>query len=302
MNITVQDLFDAGVHFGHQMRRWNPLSKPFVYANRGGISIIDLEKTYTQLELASEFLKELVANGKDVLWVGTKRQTQEIVREAAGATQMPFCAHRWLGGCLTNFETIKRSLEKFKRFQTMDADGTLAKMPKKEVAVIRREMERMHRNFEGIQTMRNLPAALIVIDTNHEAIAVAEANRLGIPVVALVDTNSNPFVAQYPIPGNDDAAKSIRVIAEALAEAIQEGAAARVSQKPLPKAFMAAAARQEFSDVQPEVTLAADIEFSDDDGVVAEGSGTAVKAPAASPRRKPTTGGGAPRRPAAKKA
>jgi len=231
MNITPKDLLDAGVHFGHQLRRWNPKSKPFVYDNRNGISIIDLEKTHALLEKACAFAEETVASGKDILFVGTKKQAQEIVREAAVASQMPFCVNRWMGGGLTNFTTIKTSLAKYRKFLKMDQTGELDKLPGKEEAAVRRQMSRMNRNFEGILEIEKLPAALFVIDTKAEEIAVAEANRLGIPVIGLVDTNADPTVVDYPIPGNDDAVKSVRIIVETVMEAIQAGLSRREAKR-----------------------------------------------------------------------
>ncbi len=231
MNITVRDLLDAGVHFGHQLRRWNPRSKPFVFDQRHGISIIDLEKTYACLEKATEFIQELVANGGDVLLVGTKKQAQELIREAAAATGMPFCSNRWMGGGLTNFSTIKRSIEKYKRYLSMENDGSMAKLPKKEAAAIKREMARMNRNLEGMLELRELPRAVFLIDVKTEAIAVQETRRLGIPLVALVDTNSDPSLVNFPVPGNDDAVKSIRIIVEAIVEAIQNGLSQRESRR-----------------------------------------------------------------------
>jgi small subunit ribosomal protein S2 len=228
---TPKDLLDAGVHFGHQLRRWNPKSKPYVYDNRNGISIIDLEQTHALLEKASAYIEETVASGKDVLFIGTKKQAQDIMREAATASQMPFCVNRWMGGGLTNFATIKTSLVKYRKFLKMDAEGELDKLPGKEEAAIRRQMSRMNRNFEGILNIEELPAALFVVDTKNEEIAVAEAVRLGIPVIGLVDTNSDPTILDFPIPGNDDAVKSIRIIVETIMEAIQRGLAQRAAKK-----------------------------------------------------------------------
>ena len=231
INVTLKDLLDAGVHFGHQTKRWNPRSKPFVFDHRQGISIIDLTKTHVLLEKACTFLEDKVANGGNVLLVGTKRQAQEIIREAATALNMPFCVDRWLGGTLTNYATVKRSIAKYKKYQQMETSGEMAKLPKKEESAIKREMSRMKRNFNGIADMGDLPAALFVIDVNHEEIAVAEAARCGIPCIALVDTNSDPTLVTYPIPGNDDAVKSIRVIVDCVIAAIQSGLAQRDTRR-----------------------------------------------------------------------
>ena len=231
MNTTPKDLLDAGVHFGHQLRRWNPKSKPYVYDNRNGISIIDLEKTHKLLEKAYAKVEEVISSGKDVLFIGTKKQAQEIMREAATSCQMPFCVNRWMGGGLTNFTTIKSSLAKYRKFLKMDQDGDLEKLPGKEEAAIRRQMSRMNRNFEGMLEVNDLPAAVFVVDTKNEEIAVAEANRLGIPVIGLVDTNSDPTVLDYPIPGNDDAVKSIRIIVETILEAAQSGLSQREAKR-----------------------------------------------------------------------
>ena len=231
MNITIKDLLDAGVHFGHQTKRWNPRSKPYIFDHRQGITIVDLEKTHIALEKACAFLEDLVADGGNVLFVGTKRQAQDIVREAAISVNMPFCVNRWLGGALTNYETIKRSIAKFKKFQQMETSGEMAKLPKKEESAIKREMARMQRNFNGITEMGGLPSALFVIDVNEELIAVAEAKRCEIPCIGLVDTNSDPTTLSHPIPGNDDAVKSIRIIVEAVTAAIQSGLAQRDSRR-----------------------------------------------------------------------
>ncbi len=225
MNITVKDLLDAGVHFGHQTRRWNPRSKPFIFDHRQGVSIIDLGKTHEALQKACDFIEKVTSGGGLVLLVGTKRQAQEIIREAATSTGMPYCVNRWLGGTLTNFATIKRSIAKFKHYQQMETSGEMAKLPKKEESATKREMARKMRNFDGILEMPDLPAALFVVDINHEEIAVAEAKRCGIPTVALVDSNSDPTTVTHPIPGNDDAVKSIRIIVDTVLEAIQQGLA-----------------------------------------------------------------------------
>ncbi len=259
MNIELTDLLEAGVHFGHQVKRWNPKSKSFVFDHRQGISIIDLSKSYDGLKKAYDFLEEAVANGGEVLLVGTKRQAQEVIREAAADCGMPFCASRWLGGMLTNWQTISSSIAKYKRYQKMEADGSLAKLPKKEGSAIRREMERMNRNFEGIVKMEKPPAAMIVVDVKYEEIAVAEARRCEIPVAALVDTNSDPTVVDYPIPSNDDAVKSIRIILEVLVEAIQSGLSQRqAKQEKAGVQTPATAVAQEMAAEAPQAEEAAD--------------------------------------------
>ena len=255
MNVTVKDLLDAGVHFGHQVRRWNPKTKPYVFDNRHGISIIDLEKTYDLLEQAAKEMQRIAAEGKQVLLVGTKRQAQEPIREMAAATQMPYCAARWLGGTLTNFQTVSASIAKYKKFLRMEEDGSMSKLPGKEIAAIKRQMARMNRNFEGLLDMEGLPGALFVIDTRMEAIAVAEANRLEIPICALVDSNSDPTLLDYPIPGNDDSSKSIRIVVDVIMEAIQTGSANRVVVKV--QKGITPVVQQDFdeADDEPEVTL-----------------------------------------------
>lgn len=259
MNIELTDLLEAGVHFGHQVKRWNPKSKSFVFDHRQGISIIDLSKSYDGLKKAYDFLEEAVAKGGEVLLVGTKRQAQEVIREASADCGMPFCASRWLGGMLTNWQTISTSIAKYKKYQKMEADGSLAKLPKKEGSAIRREMERMNRNFEGIVKMDKPPAAMVVVDVKYEDIAVAEARRCGIPVAALVDTNSDPTVVDYPIPSNDDAVKSIRIILEVLVEAIQSGLSQRqAKQEKAGVQAQAAVATQEMAAEAPQAEVVAE--------------------------------------------
>jgi small subunit ribosomal protein S2 len=231
MNVTPKDLLDAGVHFGHQTKRWNPRSKPYVFDHRQGITIIDLGKTHEALTKAYTFLEDTVANGGNVLLIGTKRQAQDIVREAASATNMPYCVDRWLGGTLTNFATVKKSIAKFKKYQQMETSGELNKLSSKEGAAIKREMVRMQKNFAGIIELNELPTALFVVDASHEAIAVAEGNRLNLPTIGLVDTNSDPTQLKFPIPGNDDAVKSIRIIVETIVAAIQSGLGQRESRR-----------------------------------------------------------------------
>ena len=257
MNVSVKDLLDAGVHFGHQIRRWNPKSKPFVYDNRHGISIINLEKTYDLLEQAAKAIEEIVASGKQVLLVGTKRQATEPIRELAGATNMPFCVNRWMGGTLTNHETVSASIAKYKKFLRMEEDGSLDKMHGKESAAIKRQMARMHRDFEGLLNLQGLPGAVFLIDSKNEEIAVAEANLLKIPVIALVDSNSDPSVLSHPIPGNDDSTKSIRIIVDVILDAIQTGLSNRVQAPTKRKDITPVAQEPDFleNEDEPEVTL-----------------------------------------------
>jgi small subunit ribosomal protein S2 len=231
LSITPKDLLDAGVHFGHQTKRWNPRSKPFIFDHRQGITIIDLGKTHTALEKATAFIEDTVASGGNLLFVGTKRQAKEIVREAAAVTNMPFCVDRWLGGTLTNYETVKKSIAKYKKYQAMETNGELSKFSRKEESAIKREMVRMQKNFSGIVDMPGLPTAMFVVDVNHEAIACAEAARSNIPCIGLVDTNSDPGTVSHPIPGNDDAVKSIRIIVDAVVAAVQAGLAQRDSRR-----------------------------------------------------------------------
>lgn len=259
MNITVKDLLDAGVHFGHQTRRWNPKSRPFIFDHRNGVSIIDLEKSHACLAAAAAFLEETAAKGKEVLFVATKPQAQEVVRQAAKSLGMPFAVNRWLGGTLTNFATIKKSLDTYRNYLRMEQDGSLAKMHKKEGAAVRRDMSRMQRNFEGLLEYRELPAVMIVIDSKQEAIAVNEANRLNIPVIGLCDSNSDPSVLQFPVPGNDDAAKSIRLVVEVLTQAVQTGISRRKVERD-PRKTVSPVARAESGDVaQPEVTISQEL-------------------------------------------
>jgi small subunit ribosomal protein S2 len=223
ISVTPKDLLDAGVHFGHQTKRWNPRSKPFIFDHRQGITIIDLGKTHDALVKACAYLEDTVANGSSVLFVGTKRQAKEIVREAATSVNMPMCVDRWLGGTLTNYETVKKSIAKYKKYQAMETSGEMAKLPRKEESAIKREMTRMEKNFNGIADMGGLPGAMFVVDVNHHKIAVAEAARAGVRCVGIVDTNSDPTTVSHPIPGNDDAVKSIRILVETITAAIQSG-------------------------------------------------------------------------------
>jgi small subunit ribosomal protein S2 len=223
--IALKDLLEAGVHFGHQTKRWNPKMKPYIFGARNGIYIIDLQKTVGLARSALRFVSDAVAKGGSVLFVGTKKQAQDAIREEASRSGMFFVTNRWLGGTLTNFKTVKQGIERLKTIDKMKADGTYERLPKKEVASLEREREKLEKNLGGIKEMARLPAAVFVIDTKKEHIAVHEANRLGIPVVAVVDTNCDPEGIEYVIPGNDDAIRSIRLFTGKIAEACVEGKA-----------------------------------------------------------------------------
>ena len=221
--ITITDLLEAGVHFGHQKRRWNPKMKKYIYGTRNGITIFDLGKTMQQLAAACDFLTETAAKGGQILFVGAKRQAQEIVKTAAEAVGMPYMCDRWLGGTLTNQKVVLTRIAFMKKLRQQFADGSIEKRPKKEVAGLKRELGKLETSLGGIADLNKLPAAVVVIDVDREDIAVKEAVKLGVPVVALVDSNCNPDGIDYVIPGNDDALRSIKIIMDALQAAVQEG-------------------------------------------------------------------------------
>jgi small subunit ribosomal protein S2 len=218
----MKELLEAGVHFGHQTRRWNPKMKPFIFGKRNGIHIVDLQKTLQHFEEAAEFVRDLAANGRNILFVGTKRQAQDAIREEASRCGMFYMNHRWLGGTMTNFRTIRRSIERFKEIEVTLANEE-SHLTKKERIRLERQRRKMDRALGGIKEMEDLPDALFVIDTVHEHIAVKEANRLGIPVVAVVDTNCDPEEVDFPIPGNDDAIRAIRLFTARIADNVLEG-------------------------------------------------------------------------------
>ena len=221
--VTMRQLLDAGVHFGHQTRRWNPKMKRFIFGERGGIYILDLNQTLERIETAYAFTRDLVANGGTVLFVGTKKQAQDPIRSYAEKTGMPYINERWLGGMLTNFETISKRVGKMLEYERMRASGEFEAMPKKEALLLSRELEKLQKNLGGMRDMKSLPAAVFVLDTKKEHIGVTEANKLGIPVIAVVDTNVDPDVITFPIPGNDDAIRSTSLMCHVMAEAILEG-------------------------------------------------------------------------------
>ncbi len=222
-HITMKQLLEAGVHFGHQTRRWNPKMKPFIFGERNGIHIIDLQQTLKYFEIAYEFVKDTVAEGGKVLFVGTKRQAQDTIREEATRCGMYYVDHRWLGGTLTNFRTIRQSVEKLKRIEQWMEDGTIERFPKKERLKLERLRQKLERNLGGIKDMESLPQVLYVVDPKKEEIAVLEARKLGIPVVAITDTNCDPDLIDYIIPGNDDAIRAIKLLTSRIADAVLEG-------------------------------------------------------------------------------
>lgn len=230
VNVSLRDLLEAGVHFGHQTRRWNPRMKPYIYGQKNGIHIIDIQKTARGLVEASRFVSSIVSRGQPILFVGTKRAAREIVQEEAGRAQQFFVNDRWLGGTLTNFQTVKKSIERLNSLVKARNEGRFEQLTKKEALQLTREIEKMEKALGGIKDMRALPGALFVIDPKKEHIAVLEAGKLGIPVVALCDTNCDPHGIDFVIPGNDDAIKSIRLFTAAVADAAAEGVQASRSE------------------------------------------------------------------------
>jgi len=231
MAVTLQDLLECGVHFGHQTKRWNPKMKPFIFTSRNGIYIIDLQKTVNSLEKACQKVKEIVESDKQVLFVGTKKQAKEVVKEEALRCGMPYVTERWLGGMMTNFQTIRRNIKRLKDLERMKEDGTFEKLTKKEASGLQREIDKLENILGGIKDITRLPGAVFVVDSKKEKIAVAEANKLKIPVIAIIDTNSDPDVIDYPIAGNDDAVKSIKVISHEFSSAILEAQHKQMEEK-----------------------------------------------------------------------
>ena len=231
IQVTMKELLEAGVHFGHQTRRWNPKMKEYIFGERNGIYIIDLQKTLKMFKEALQLITELAAQGKIILFVGTKRQAQDAIAEEAQRCGMYFVNQRWLGGLMTNFATIQRSIKRLKELEVMKADGSYELRSKKEVARLERERLALEKNLSGIKDMARLPDAIFVIDSGKEEIAILEARKLGIPVFSIVDTNCNPDVIDYVIPGNDDALRAIRLFTQKMADAILEGQQLRLAQE-----------------------------------------------------------------------
>ncbi|HHU49130.1 MAG: 30S ribosomal protein S2 [Caldicoprobacterales bacterium] len=221
--VSMKQLLEAGVHFGHQTRRWNPKMAPYIFTDRNGIYIIDLQKTVRKMEEAYNFVRELSAAGEDILMVGTKKQAQESIETEAKRCGMFYVTQRWLGGMLTNFKTIRQRIDRLNELDEMETNGAFDVLPKKEVIKLRLEKEKLERNLGGIREMKKLPGALFVVDPRKERIAIAEARNLGIPVIAIVDTNCDPDEVDYVIPGNDDAIRAVKLFASKIADAVLEG-------------------------------------------------------------------------------
>jgi small subunit ribosomal protein S2 len=269
-NITMKELLEAGVHFGHQTKRWNPKMKEYIFGERNGIYIIDLQKTLKMFKEASKFVADLAADGKTVMFVGTKRQAQEAIAEEANRCGMFYVNNRWLGGLLTNWVTVQKSVKRLKELDEMATDGRYELLPKKEVIKLERERKHLQANLAGIKNLTRLPDALFVIDSNKEQIAVKEARKLGIPVVAVVDTNCDPSEVDYVIPGNDDALRAIRLFATKIADSVSEGsqladktildraaegAAAEAAEAEASEAARAAAVGSDYGDEGEDVSM-----------------------------------------------
>ncbi len=226
VEITMKELLEAGVHFGHQTRRWNPKMKEYIFGERNGIHIVDLQKTLKMFREAAKYVSEMATHGKTVLFVGTKRQAQEAVAEEAQRCSMYYVNHRWLGGTLTNWSTLQKSIKRLKELKAMTEDGRMAQLSKKEAARLDREKKHLNQNLAGVENMATIPDLMFVIDSNSEEIAVREARRMGVPVVAIVDTNSDPDLVDWVIPGNDDALRAIRLFTSKISDAVIEGRSA----------------------------------------------------------------------------
>ncbi len=245
MSVTMRQMLEAGVHFGHQTRYWNPKMAPFIFGHRNKIHIINLEKTLAMYQESLKFARQLAANRGTILFVGTKRQARDIIREEAQRCQMPFVDHRWLGGMLTNFKTVKQSIKRLKEMESLQQEGGLDRMSKKEALGITREMQKLQRSLGGIKELSALPDALFIIDVGYQKGAVAEANKLGVPVIGVVDTNHSPEGIAYIVPGNDDSSRAIRLYARGMADAVLEGRTQSLEE-------VVAASRDEFVEVEED--------------------------------------------------
>ncbi len=245
MSVTMRQMLEAGVHFGHQTRYWNPKMEPFIFGHRNKIHIINLEKTLAMYQDAMKFVRQLTANRGTILFVGTKRQARDILREEAQRCMSPFVEHRWLGGMLTNFKTVKQSIKRLKEMEAMQLDGSFERITKKEALGLTRELAKLQRSLGGIKDLTALPDALFVIDVGYQKGAVAEANKLGVPVIGVVDTNHNPEGISYVIPGNDDSSRAIRLYARGVADAVLEGRTQSLEE-------VVSASRDEFVEVEED--------------------------------------------------
>ncbi|MBN1192555.1 MAG: 30S ribosomal protein S2 [Coriobacteriia bacterium] len=223
MSVSMKNLLEAGVHFGHQTRRWNPKMRPYIFTERNGIYILNLQRTLREIEITYQFVREITSRGGSVLMVGTKKQSQDPIRSEAERSGQPYVNQRWLGGMLTNFVTIRGRIKRMVELENMEESGVMAQLPKKEAILLRRELEKLQRDLNGIRDMADLPKAVFVVDTKREAIAVKEARRLGIPLIGLVDTNADPDEVDFVIPGNDDAIRSVALICKVIADAAIDG-------------------------------------------------------------------------------
>ena len=263
--ISMKQLLEAGVHFGHQTRRWNPKMAKFIFTERNGIYIIDLSKTVKKVEEAYSFLREVASQGEVILFVGTKKQAGATLKEYAEKCGMPYVSHRWLGGMLTNFSTIKQSIRKLEVIETMEEDGSINLLTKKEALMLRRKKEKLELYLGGIRNMKGLPDMIFVIDVVKEKIAVAEANRLKMPVIAPLDTNCDPDVVDFPIPGNDDAIRSVQLFCQEMAEAINEGKALRDQDTSEDVEQSQAVSDEEKEEVVAEAMSEEDFDVSEDE-------------------------------------
>ena len=245
MSVTMRQMLEAGVHFGHQTRYWNPKMEPFIFGHRNKIHIINLEKTLAMYQDAMKFVRQLTANRGTILFVATKRQARDILREEAQRCMSPFVEHRWLGGMLTNFKTVKQSIKRLKEMEAMQQDGSFERITKKEALGLTRELAKLQRSLGGIKELGALPAALFIIDVGYQKGAVAEAAKLGVPVIGVVDTNHNPEGIDYVIPGNDDSSRAIRLYARGVADAVLEGRTQSLEE-------VVSASRDEFVEVEEE--------------------------------------------------
>ena len=263
--VTMRDLLECGVHFGHQTRRWNPKMKKFIFGERKGIYIIDLQKTIRYFRYTYNIVRDTAAEGKSVLFVGTKKQAIDAIKEYAEKCGMPYVNHRWLGGMMTNFGTIRQSIRKLEVIEAMEEDGSINLLTKKEALMLRRKKEKLIATLGGIRNMKSLPDMIFVVDTVKEKIAVQEANRLKIPVVAPIDTNCDPDVVDYPIPGNDDAIRSVQLFCQEMAEAINEGKALRDQDASVDGEQSEAVSDEEKEEVVAEAMSEEDFDVSEDE-------------------------------------